>query len=159
MRINYTRYDVRRDEDVIHIGTSRHCNIMMLNPRYTPGSSVPGDSHPFCYARVLGIFHANVMYVGAGNTDYRPRRLEVLWVRWYKLESGYATWSARKLDRVSFLPVTDENAFGFLDPSDVLRGCHIIPAFRQGRVWEDGEPGLSYWANDVVDWKSYFISR
>ena len=72
MRINYTRYDVHRDEDVIHVGTSRHCNIMMLNPTYTPGSSVPGNNHPFCYTRVLGIFHANVMYIGRGNTDYCP---------------------------------------------------------------------------------------
>ena len=159
MRINYTQYDVQHDEDIIHIGTSGHCNIMTLNSTYTPSSSTPSDSHPFRYARVLGIFHANVMYIGAGNTDYCPRRLEVLWVRWYKLESGNGTWSTRMLDCVSFLPVNDENAFGFLDPTDVLRGCHITPAFRQGRVREDGEPGLSYWAQDVVDWKLYFISR
>ncbi|KAF8219615.1 hypothetical protein L208DRAFT_1338968 [Tricholoma matsutake] len=120
MWINYTRYDIHRNEDVIHIGTSRHCNIMMLNPTYMPGGSAPGDSHLFCYARVLGIFHANVMYIGTGNTDYHPRRLEALWVRWYKLESGNVTWSMRMLDCVSFLPVNDENAFGFLDPSDVL---------------------------------------
>lgn len=152
MRINYTRYDVHRDEDIIHIGTGRRCNIMTLNPTYTSG-----HSHLFCYARVLGIFHANVMYIGAGNTDYRARRLEILWVRWYKLESGNTAFSG--LDRVSFLPVNDECAFGFLDPGDVVRGCHVIPAFRHGKAREDGEPGLSHWAQDVVDWKSYFINR
>ncbi|KAH7904570.1 hypothetical protein BJ138DRAFT_1018968 [Hygrophoropsis aurantiaca] len=50
MRINYTSYDVRRAQDVINPNISHH-NIMMLAP--------PGDPHRFCYARVLGIYHAN----------------------------------------------------------------------------------------------------
>jgi hypothetical protein len=32
----------------------------------------------FCYAHVLGIFHANVMYLGEGTKDFAPRRLDFL---------------------------------------------------------------------------------
>ena len=96
MRVNYTTYNVRRGEDVIHTETS-HCDIMMLNSAFAEDSS----KYPFCYAWVLGIFHANVIYLGEKNQDYRPRRLEFLWVRWYCVEEGIQSgWKALKLDRV-----------------------------------------------------------
>ena len=41
-----------------------------------------------------------------------------------------------KLPKLSFLPEADEFAFGFLDPSLVLRGCHLIPAFADGKIPE-----------------------
>jgi hypothetical protein len=67
MRINYTTYDVRRSQDIINTTTSRH-DVMVL--------ADPGDhtaaSHPFRYARVLGVYHVNVIYVGAGMIDYQP---------------------------------------------------------------------------------------
>jgi hypothetical protein len=155
MHINYTTYDVRRGEDVIHAGTS-HSDIMMLNPAFMEDS----NEHPFCYARVLGIFHANVIYLGEQNLDYRPRRLEFLWVRWYNIEQGVRTgWKALKLDRVHFPLMTGNiGAFGFLDPVDVLRGCHIIPAFSRGLVHSDGKL-FSNLAQDQNDWSAYYINR
>ncbi|KAG2061622.1 hypothetical protein BDR06DRAFT_1042018 [Suillus hirtellus] len=33
---------------------------------------------------------------------------------------------------VGFVPTTDDSAFGFLDLSFVIHGCHLIPAFVQG---------------------------
>lgn len=155
MRINYTTYDVRRGEDVIHAGTSR-CDVMTLNSAFAEDSS----KHPFCYARVLGIFHANVIYLGEKNQDYRPRRLEFLWVRWYCIGEGTQSgWKALKLDRVQFPPmVGNADAFGFLDPIDVLRGCHTIPAFSSGRVHPDGKL-FSNLAQDQNDWFIYYINR
>jgi hypothetical protein len=155
MRVNYTTYDVRRGEDVIHAGTS-HCDIMVLNPVFAEHS----NEHPFCYARVLGIFHANVIYLGEQNLDYRPRRLEFLWVRWYNIEQGVrAGWKALKLDRVYFPLMTgNAGAFGFLDPVDVLRGCHTIPTFSRGLVHPDGKL-FSKLAQDQNDWSAYYINR
>jgi hypothetical protein len=155
MRVNYTTYDVRRGEDVIHAGTSR-CDIMMLNSAFAEDSS----KHPFCYARVLGIFHANVIYLGEKNQDYRPRRLEFLWVRWYKVEEGIQSgWKALKLDRIRFPPMAGNvDAFGFLDPVDVLRGCHVIPAFSRGQVHPDGKL-FSNLAQDQDDWLAYYVNR
>lgn len=111
------------------------------------------------YARVLGTYHANVMFVGRGMVDYRPIRMEFLWVRWYQLVGAcHSPWSARVLDRLCFPPVADENSFGFIDPEDILRGCHIIPAFSQGRRHPNGK-GVSFLAKDGVDWKAYYLNR
>ena len=57
MGLNYTTYDVRRDQDIIHPSTSQ-CNVMSLD------SDASDDDHPFQSARVLGIFHTNVIYLG-----------------------------------------------------------------------------------------------
>jgi hypothetical protein len=51
-----------------------------------------------------------------------------------------------------------EDAFGFLDPADVLRGCHIIPAFAAKKRYADGK-GLSRCAGDSGDWNSYYVNR
>jgi hypothetical protein len=155
MHINYTTYDVRRGEDVIHVGTSR-CDIMVLNPAFAEDA----NEHPFCYAHVLGIFHANVVYLGEQNLDYRPWRLEFLWVRWYGIERGVRSgWKALKLDRVRFPHMADSlDAFGFLDPIDVLRGCHVVPAFSRGRVHPDGK-SFSNLAQDKNNWSMYYINR
>jgi hypothetical protein len=50
------------------------------------------------------------------------------------------------------------DAFGFLDPIDVLRGCHVVPAFSRGRVHLDGKP-FSNLAQDENDWSMYYINR
>jgi hypothetical protein len=156
LRVNYTTYDVRRSQDVVNASTSHH-NIMVL--------ADPGDdddfttNQPFRYGRVLGVYHVNVVYVGPGMRDYQPLRMEFLWVRWYRnmgiVETG---WQDSSLDRVRFLPVADDDAFGFIQPSDVLRACHIIPAFAKGRLHVDGK-GLSRCARDSSDWVEYYVNR
>jgi len=152
IRINYTTYDVRRSQEVAN-GSTAHCNIIVLN------DTTQDEGHPLRYGRVLGIYHANVIYAGTGMVDYQPRRLEFLWVRWYhRIETLNTGWGARKLDRVRFPPVTSDGAFGFVDPSDVLRCCHIIPAFSHGKVHVDGR-GLSRCARDSSDWVAYYVNR
>jgi hypothetical protein len=141
MRINYTTYDVRRSQDVINASTS-HCNVMLLADSSSDSlNSTP--RHPFNYARVLGVHHVNVIYAGPGMVDYQPHRIEFLWVRWFQpLGTMPSGWTARKLDRVRFFPMADDDAFGFVDPSDVFRSCHIIPRFAKGQLHSDGM-GLS----------------
>ena len=67
-------------------------------------------------------------------------------------------WDAGLLDRVHFPPINHEESFGFLDPADVLRSCHILPAFLQGKVHSDGV-GMSHLALDLNDWRSYYVNR
>jgi hypothetical protein len=115
------------------------------------------SSHPFLYARVIGIYHANVIYTG-GN-DYTPRRMEFLWVRWLKYDQMRSVqWGDLKLDPLRFPPMAAEGTFGFVDPKDVLRGCHILPAFAKGRARVDGI-GLSVLAQDAKDWSRYYVNR
>lgn len=39
-----------------------------------------------------------------------------------------------RLPKIGFIDDMDDSAFGFLDPSLVLRGCNLIPAFVNGRT-------------------------
>ncbi len=85
----------------------------------------------------MGVFHANVQHVGKDSRDYTPRRMEFLWVRWLGVVPDYSFGRHQaRLPKVGFIPDSDEFAFGFIDPSLVLRGCHLIPAFEDGRTAE-----------------------
>jgi hypothetical protein len=155
LHINYTTYDVQRSQDIVNASTS-HCNVMVLADQSDDPNA---DVHPFCYARVIGVYHVNVVYVGPGMLDYQPRRMEFLWVRWYQaFGATNPGWRGCRLDCIHFQPVTDEDAFGFIDPSDVLRGCHVCPSFARGKVHPDGR-GLSRCARDSLDWAAYYVNR
>lgn len=109
--------------------------------------------HPFRYARVLGIYHADVIHPG----NLRGERMDFLWVRWFSYDTSYASgWATRKLDRVKFRSSVD-GAFGFLDPDLVIRGCHIIPAFAHGRT--QALLGPSNFRDEEGDWKYHYIGR
>jgi len=51
-----------------------------------------------------------------------------------------------------------DDTFGFLNPSDVLRSCHIIPAFAGGKRYADSK-GLSFLVHDSADWAEYYVNR
>jgi hypothetical protein len=148
LRLNYTTYDVRRDHDLIHVGTSC-CNVMALDAE---------REGCFCYARVLGVFHANVLYLGEGTRDFAPRRLDFLWVRWYTIAEPSLSLEPGVLECVQFPPMASGDAFGFLDPADLIRGCHMIPLFSQGQVHSD-RISLSHCVQDGEDWKQYYVNR
>lgn len=156
MRVNYTSYDVRRSQDVINFSNSHH-NVMLLagDPDAGPTSEVEF----FSYARVLGTYHANVIYDGPGSIGRQCQRIEFLWVRWYEvIEAETAGWMHSRLDRLRFPRATCINAFGFVDPSDVIRGCHILPRFSLGWRFSNGE-GISYSGKDSEDWVEYYVNR
>ena len=116
------------------------------------------NSHPFRYAQVLGVYHANVVYIGPGMDGYEPHQMEFLWVRWYQqMHTTRSCWMSHRLDRLQFLPVAAEDAFGFVDPSDILRACHVIPAFARGKLHQDGI-GMSRCARDASDWTTYYLN-
>jgi hypothetical protein len=152
LRINYTTYDTRRSYDNVNPGTS-HRDIMML------AGDDDDNSHPFWYARVLGIYHVNVIYTGSGMVDYVARRLDFLWVRWFQYAATDSVgWSDCKLDPLCFPPLSSEHAFGFVDPEDVLRACHVIPWFKFGQSHPD-EISISRCAGDGGDWQKYAVNR
>ena len=164
-RFYYTTYDVRRSEDIINPRTS-HCNIMALadSGSNKASSSNMAKEHPFLYARVIGIYHVNIIYVGPGMTGYEPMRFDFLHVRWFQLDRTRAqprvssSWESLRLDRLSFPPTTDDNAFGFVDPSVVLRSCHLIPAFSLGRTGQD-KMGHVLIPRNNDDWNAYYVNR
>ncbi|KAG6905263.1 hypothetical protein DXG01_003803 [Tephrocybe rancida] len=165
MRVNFTRYDIRRGQDVVRTGATPQSNIMMLNPNFAmdlgpnPSSQdLLNCDHPFWYAQVLGIYHVNAVYLGEGNHDYQPRRIEYLWIRWYDIQH-IGGWQSQSLDQVTFPSPEAEGSFAFLDPDYVLRACHMIPYLHLGRVLAPGDSGISHWALDKNDYKSYTVNR
>jgi hypothetical protein len=156
-RINYTTYDVRRSQDVINPNTSHRDIILLANQDEERCTDIDA-THPFLYARVLGIYHVNVVYNGPCRLDYAPRRFYFFWVRWFEYIGDTVSWRDRRLDSIHFPPTANSDAFGFVDPRDVLRGCHIVQVFKHGKVHLDGI-GLSRCASDAEDWCQYSVNR
>lgn len=126
LRINYTTYDVRRSQDSINPRTRP--DIMVLSSNKEDGA------HPYWYARVIGIFHCLVRHRGLDGSDGDFQRVEFLWVRWYTDPVNECGWAKKRLPRLRFVQHDKPDAFGFVNPADVIRGIHIIPAFYYGRT-------------------------
>jgi hypothetical protein len=117
--------------------------------------------HPYWYGRVIHIFHVDVLHFKPG-TELNPpdiQRINVLFVRWFGRETSIPTgFAAKQLHRVGFLDSTDPSAFGFLDPDQVVRGIHLIPAFTHGRTGELLPPSIARPAGEIDDWKLYYVN-
>ena len=61
--INYTTYDLRRQQDSLNPRT--HPDIMLLSHE-EPNEEI--DAHPYWYARVVRIFHVNIIHKGPKST-------------------------------------------------------------------------------------------
>jgi len=154
VRFHFTTYDVQRGTDIVNSGTSRR-DVMLL----ASDSKRSSSPHHFLYARVLGAYHANVIYTGPGARDQKPRRIHFLWVRWFEvIDPASSGWSKSGLDLVQFPPMHQNSSFGFVDPRDVLRGCHILPASAQGKRQADGV-NVSPCAKDGEDYHFYYVGR
>jgi hypothetical protein len=153
LRVNYTTYDVRRDQDSMNPSTERR-DVMVLSPEEGP------DAHPYWYARVLGVFHARVLHTGPQAVNRSVQRMEFLWVRWLGIMPGHKYgFKAARLPKIGFVPETDDQAFGFLDPSLVVRGCHLIPAFADGRTSEllATPHTAARLPGEIDDWAAYYV--
>ena len=150
MQIHYTTYDVCRVQDSINPNAD-HQDIMLLS------NTLHSAAHSFCYARVLGIFHANIIYNGPDLMDYQPHHLEFLWVCWFEVIEGHQKQNVYKLDILHFIPMDVDNAFGFVNPIDVLRSCHLIPDFSRGKLHPNCQVRLrACW--DAHDAKQYYVN-
>jgi len=89
--------------------------------------------HPYWYGRILNIFHTFVIHRGSANEA--PQQIDLLWVRWFGRDLLHsAGWKAKRLHRIGFIPADNDGAFGFLDPQNVVRAIHLIPAFAYGHT-------------------------
>lgn len=155
LRVNYTTYDVRRDQDSIN--PDSHADVMMLSPESLP------DEHPYWYARVLGIYQATVVstHPKASTLHTGPVVMEFLWVRWMGVDPDHASGPKRaRLPKVGFVDESDPYAFGFLDPVHIIRGCHLIPSFSDGRTSDLLKTTLATAARkngETDDWQCFYV--
>jgi hypothetical protein len=154
LRVNYTTYDVRRGQDSLNPRT-QHCDVMVHS------REDDRHAHPYWYARVLGIFHVRVLHTGPAATNRSTQNMQFLWVRWFGIEPGHRSGlKVGRLPKIGFVPESDDQAFGFLDPSLVIRGCHLIPAFAYGRTAELLRAGatLARPVGEVDDWTAFYVN-
>lgn len=153
MQVNYTTYDVPREQDTVSPRT--RMNVMVLSRETGTGY------HPYWYARVLRVFHVHVRHFGPDSRNPSVQPMEVLWVRWYGVVPGHRHGpTSARLPKVGFVPDSDTAAFGFLDPSLVIRASHLIPAFSDGRTTSllKTGPSLGRASSEVDDWRAYYVN-
>ncbi|KAG2341710.1 hypothetical protein BDR05DRAFT_976856 [Suillus weaverae] len=114
MQVYYTTYDLRRKYDTINPRT--HSDVMVLS-----GESAP--RHPYWYARVLGIYHVEVWLIGNGSQLLKQHSV---------LQGYRSSMSHARLPKIAFVEESDLDAFGFLDPGQVIQGAHLLPTFASG---------------------------
>ena len=134
LTIGYTTYDLQRDEDPIHLNYGNQAVMV-----YSPTSQ---GTEPWLYAYILAIYHVFVHTV----TDPEPKCLELLWVRWMERDPlELKGENSRRYTRVSFVQWSDApgDSFGFVDPSHVICGCHLIPVFDLGRTCNRLGPSIT----------------
>jgi hypothetical protein len=154
LRVNYTTYDMRRAQDTLNPRTQ--ANVMVLSKEDPSENGKP--FHPYWYARIIDIFHLYVVHIGPLSTSRQPQKMEVLFVRWYGSDSDVGGWKNRRLHRIGFVDNQDDTAFGFLDPSQVVRGVHLIPAFAHGRTKDLLSPSITRPKFDHdEDWLCYYV--
>ncbi|KAJ3557384.1 hypothetical protein NP233_g11755 [Leucocoprinus birnbaumii] len=133
LRINYTTYDLRRNQDTINPRV--RSDIMMLSPEFDKGD---GTFHPYWYARVIKICHMQIYFTGhpsCPQASAGQRTMKFLFVRFFGLDKTHKYgWKAKHYPMVGFLGSDDNAPFGFVNPRHVLRAVHIIPAFHFGRA-------------------------
>lgn len=150
LQVHYTTYDLRREYEVINPRT--HPDVMVLSGETTP-------QHPYWYARVLGIYHMDAWLSAEGSI--KKHQIEVLYVRWLALLIDHQSgMDCARLPKVAFVEESDHDAFGFLDPGQVVRSAHLIPAFASGRGTTSLRHGESFARRDdeVDDWEAHYVN-
>ena len=155
LQINYTTYDMRCCQDSLNPRT--HSDIMVHAPESEP------NGHPYWYTRILGIYHAWVSRSSSSGLgpDTPPRKLEFLWVRWFKLDpTAPGGFTTRRLHRIHFIEhdSAEDVAFGFIDPSTVIRAVHMIGAFAFGHTNRYLPPSIVRQPSENhEDWNYYYV--
>ena len=148
LTINYTSYDLRQEQDIIHLGYGRE-GIMVYTPTL-------GGNEPWSYTNILAIYHVIVRTA----SDPKLKRLTVLWVRWMERSaSGLNGPNSQNYTRVSFVPWSGipGDMFDFVNLSHIIRGCHLLPAFALGRTCDLLDPSIA--RDREGDWCAYYANR
>ena len=121
LNIRYSTYDMQEKEDAIY--PKDYPGIMVLSSE---------DDHPYLYARVLDLFHVNVIN-SRHNSIFgtEPCRIEMVWVHWYELEQQQEPSGFHSL-RYPSLSLSDNargDAYGLIHPDEIVRRAHLIPNF------------------------------
>jgi hypothetical protein len=107
--------------------------------------------------RIIGIYHTKVYISGR----FEPLIVDFLHIR--QLARDESCNTSKRLPCIGFLSLDDDRAFGFLDPTDVVRAVHLMPAFAWGYDNEDvpGHDSLAYQGDEEDkgwDWMRLYVN-
>jgi hypothetical protein len=91
----------------------------------------------------------------------KKHQIEVLYVRWMALLTDHQSgMSYARLPKVAFVEDCDRDAFGFLDPGQVIRSAHLIPAFVSHCGTTSLRHGESFarQSGELDDWEAYYVN-
>jgi hypothetical protein len=96
LQINYTTYDLRREQDCINPQT--RADLMVLSHENDE------EKHPYWYAQLICIFHIDVWYYGGDNAPSTSRHMDVLFVYWFGWDMTFpAGFSNKCLHCINFI--------------------------------------------------------
>ncbi|KAI0310493.1 hypothetical protein OF83DRAFT_1019709, partial [Amylostereum chailletii] len=154
LRVNYTTYDLRRQQDTVT--PKRHADIMVLSP------DDDGTKVPYWFACVLNILHVNVIYCRPSSTSKKAQRLDILWVWWFGLTTEPAMeggWAKKQLHAVHFILQDEDSPFSFINPDQVVRAAHLVPAFKYGMTEQRLDPLIACKDEEKdMDWEMFYIN-
>ncbi|ODN73087.1 hypothetical protein L198_08309 [Cryptococcus wingfieldii CBS 7118] len=102
------------------------------------------SSHPFAYARVVGLYNANVFVKSKKEDIPKYQLMPIALVEELDLDKEWVWgFEARRLPRVRARPKR-VLVYTWIDPSMIIRGCHLIPVVSSGEETEPG-PVSSLW--------------
>ncbi len=88
-----------------------------------------------------------------------PFRVDFLWVRWYGLDRKHKSgFKAKCLPWVGFVDGSDADAFGFIDPDEVIRAAHLLPVYKLDQTSDFLPPSITRWPNEHdQDYEHYSV--
>ncbi|KAK2459296.1 hypothetical protein APHAL10511_008685 [Amanita phalloides] len=117
LRVNYTTYDLRREQDTINIRTKP--NVMLLSREDSPNEDGL-QYHPYWYAHIIGIFHTYIIHTGPESKGALPQWMDFLWVHWFGWDNDRSGWKFCQLLKLGFFDSQSPGAFGFVDPALII---------------------------------------
>jgi hypothetical protein len=77
-------YDLRRAQDMLNPRTN--ADFMTLSHE---DDEEPETKFPYWFRRIVGIFHAAIIYTGPSSCSVKPQHMEFLFVRWFGHDLGH----------------------------------------------------------------------
>jgi hypothetical protein len=123
------------------------------------------ERHPYWYACLIRIFHVDIWYYGEENAPLTSKRMDVLFVRWFGRDMSFkGGFSSKRLHRIGFLNYDFDSergcqCFGFIDPDQVIRGVHLIPAYDHGHTEKYLGPSFARREEEGdEDWTYFYVN-
>ena len=80
-------------------------------------------------------------------------------MQWFGEEPGWLCDGHHlQLNKVGYVSEEDPEAFGFLDPSEVLCACHLILGFVEGKTTSLLGPSIAQDGKNG-NWVNYYVMR